>query len=112
EPFGVPLAVPMAGVAAVENVPQLVDQNVVEIEVANRFLGPNQLPLPAIDFPRGPVHGRFDLLSRLWRLAERLDERLFDRIEIDGATPLHAIAGRAALLLRHLAELHHFERLD
>ena len=41
KPLGIPLSIEIAMVAVVDQVAQLVDQDIVEVEIADRLLGPN-----------------------------------------------------------------------
>src|SRR5690242_5282588 len=75
EPFSKPLPVDGTAVAGIEDVPQLVNQHVVEVEIPNRLRRPDQLPLAAAGgLPASTEHAGFDLLARLGGLAEGFDQ--------------------------------------
>ena len=44
EPLGVALAVAVVAIAVVEEMAEFVDQDVVQVEVLDRLLGPDELP--------------------------------------------------------------------
>src|SRR5262245_11545387 len=92
EPLGEPLAVNVAAIATVKNVAQLMYQDVIEIEIADRLLRPDELPANAAVLPASAIHVGLNPLRRLRRLGERFDQRLLDRIEINCVAPLHPIA--------------------
>ena len=57
EPFGIAFAIDGSRIATVEQVAELVNQNVVEIKIAQRLLGPDELPRSrTILFPAAAVH--------------------------------------------------------
>lgn len=113
EPIGVSLAIAEAGVAIVEQMAQFVEQDVVQVIVANRFGGPDELPATGTGLlPLTPVHAGFDLLSRRRWATKVLDQPLLHRIQVDGAAPLHPVAREGLFLRGHAAELHDLQRPD
>jgi len=74
KPLGVPFTIAVARVAIVENVSQLVNEHIVEIEIANGVLGPDELPGSPLVHPTSTIHRRFNALRGLRRMDKRLDE--------------------------------------
>ena len=64
EPVGVLFTLFEAGVAVVVDVTNLVDQHVVEIEIADSVFRPDQTPHVPVLNPAAAVHFAFDALSR------------------------------------------------
>src|SRR5262245_38569757 len=85
------------------------NQHVIEIKVAKSRFRPDESPLALGEFPASAVHRGLDSLLGPRGPVERFDERLLNRIEINRAAPLHAIAGGPPLFAGHRAELHHIE---
>ena len=110
KPFRVSFAIGVAGIAFVEQVPQLVDQNVVQVEILDRGFCPDQLPSLSVLNPPTTVLLCFVVLGRSRWLREVLDQRLFDGIQVQRWSPLHSVTRKALLFLRHPAELDDFER--
>jgi arylsulfatase A-like enzyme len=110
EPLGIPLAIGVAGVAVVQQVPQLVDQDVIEVKILDRLFGPDEPPQRSVLFPTAAVHLGFDHLAGFRRGGVRLGQVLFDRVQIDRRAPLHTIARKTELLPRDAAQLDHLQR--
>ena len=113
KPLGVPLTIDVASVALVNEMAKLVDQDVVQIEVLCGFFAPSERPRARLWFvPSAAVHACFIDQVRPRRAVVLLDERFFDRVQVQCVAPLHAVAGERLLLAGHLAELYDFELLQ
>src|SRR5262245_44571234 len=107
EPLGITLTGGIAGIAIVEQVAKLVDQDVIQVKILDRLLGPDQSPDRAVLFPTAAVHAGFNQLAGLRRSGIRLGQTGFDRVQVDRRAPLHAVAREAELLTGHSAHLNH-----
>ncbi len=88
----------------------LMDQYVIEVEVANGFRCPRQRP-DMIDLsPDATEHAGFDLL--LWRRRTVVDflQRVFNGIQVDTGPPLHSVQRKQTPFASHCAELNDFDR--
>src|SRR5690606_36553895 len=74
KPFSVAFAVGIGGIPVVEQVTQFMDQDVVQIEVADRIFRPRKGPgVPGL-LPLASVHTRFVVKSGLGGGVEVLDQ--------------------------------------
>ena len=77
EPFGVAFTILVTVVALVQQVPQFVNQDIVQVKILNCPLVPNQFPRTGIaSLPPSTVHFRFHQHRWLRRSVEDLDERV------------------------------------
>ena len=95
-------------VSGVVDVADFVDQNIVQIEVPNRFPGPGEFPLVTILSPFRSKHPSFDQLVWFGRETIRLDEAFFDRIQVNIRAPLHPIQRKETSFSGHSAQLNYF----
>lgn len=112
EPVGESFAVPGIRVAPVDQMPDLVNQNVVEVEVLDGRLGPVEFRALASSHPLPAEHARLDELLRTWRPDVLFDQSLLDRVQINRDTPLHPVTGETAPAAGQRTELNDFQSLN
>jgi hypothetical protein len=83
EPVRVLFTLFEAGVTIIVDVTDLMDQHVVEIEIPDRVLRPDQTPQIAVLNPAAAIHFAFDSLSRSWGSNVKFFQRCFDRIQVN-----------------------------
>lgn len=95
------------GVSPIVHMPDLMNQNVVQVVIADRFCCPAESPQRTGLFPATAEHFGFNSLSRP-RLAHIvLLQGFFNRVQIHCRAPLHSIAWKQSPLASHPAQLHH-----
>ncbi len=113
EPFRIPFPIDGPRIATVQQMAEFVNQNVIQIKISQRLLGPDKFPrCGAILFPTAAVHFRFNALGGLRRRLESFNQAFLDRIQINRRSPLHAIARKTEFLPGHAAKLHDLQRLN
>ena len=105
EPIGELFAFAETRVSVIVDVTNLVNKHIVQIEVTNGGLRPDQPPQAALLNPATAIHFRFDPLSWFWRSNIQFNERLLDRVKIDCRSPLQAVTGKQPTFLCHATEL-------
>ena len=113
EPFGISLTVRVAAVSVVEQMAKLMDQDIVEVEILNSFLRPDQLPIILMTVDPSPAkHNCFGSFSWTRRPTVVFDEACFDGVQVQSRSPLHAIARETSLFASHAAQLNNFQRFE
>jgi len=105
EPIGELFAFAETRISVIVDVTNLVNQHIVQIEVTNSGLRPDQPPHAALLNPTTAVHFCFDPLSWFWRSNIEFSKRLLDRVKIDCRSPLQAVTGKQPTFLCHATEL-------
>ena len=90
----------------------LMDQDVVQVEVAKCVLCPGKSPQLAVLSPDSAVHLCLDDLFGLGRTSVGFDERLFDGVKINVRTPLQPVARKERSLASHSGEFDNFDILS
>lgn len=108
EPVGVSFARCRVRVAPVVHMADLMDEHVVQVEVADRVERPSQTPFASDLRPLAAEHAGFDQLLRCGWPSVRLHERCFHRVEVNVRSPLHSVQGKELTLASHRTELNDF----
>ncbi len=109
KPLRKAFSVDVAAISLVEQVPELVDQYIVEVEILEGRLRPHEVPgVLGLLHPAASVHFRFDSVAWLGRPTVGFDSTFLQWVKEQGASPLHSVAGESLLLTRHAAELDDF----
>ena len=94
KPLGVTLPAEIRRIAVVQEMPQFVNQDIVEVEISRCLFRPNQLPCTAVQlFPTTSVHPGLVVQDWFRRLGILFYQFGFNRVEIKGRTPLHPVTG-------------------
>ena len=112
KPFGVTLAVHVAGISIIPQMPQLMDEDVVQIVVPNRRQRPMAFPFFASLQPTATIHPRFVKKRGVWTEREILNDTFLNRIQLQRASPLHSVEGIQRFLTGHDAQLHDIQRFE
>ena len=110
KPVGIPFARGRVRVAMIIHVADFMNQDVVQVEIANRVASPVERPVLTDLLPDAAKHLCFNQLLRVRGTSIHFHQRRFNRIKINVRSPLHAVQGEQASLARHCTKLHHLDR--
>ena len=86
-----------------------VDQNIIEVVIADRAFVPDQPPAGSLLNPAATEHFRFNPLLKPWSADVKLFEIFLNRIQVHGRSPLQSVTRKQTPLASDATELHELE---